>query len=154
MLVDVMMKIDLISIDLLPKVAVIGFFFLSGCFEDEPLDVVLRGQQTANPMIPADLPDSGVADDNDSDDNGINVCNPNLEPTWETPINDMMQAQCTSCHRETSTYDAIQEWIDNGNLQIFFEKGSEHFLTSGQEYALRWLEIGAPETDCDVTGKK
>ncbi len=78
------------------------------------------------------------------------ACNPNHEPTWENPMNRMMQAQCTRCHEETKTYDAITPWGQNGLLEEYCAMGSGHFLTSGKDYCIRWLEIGAPEAACDV----
>jgi hypothetical protein len=79
------------------------------------------------------------------------VCNPTGEPTWEDPIDQIMQDRCVRCHDYCGSYSAIQTVVNNGELASWMERGHKISGTM-QEDVLRWLEIGAPETDCDVPG--
>lgn len=121
-------------------------FISLGCFGDDPLEIDFHENEKKA---------SSVISDTDENDAGIDsACNPDWEPTWDDPINDIMQSQCTSCHPETATYESIQGWVNDGQLKTYCEKGATHYLLSGQEYCLRWLEIGTPKSDCDVAAKK
>ena len=130
----------------------------TGCFDDDPLSVDFHENEkkAANSVIPSNTGDAGVPGDSENvDTNG--VCNPNWEPTWDDPVKDIMRSQCSSssCHPiEVASYDSIQEWVNNGKLKTYCELGAGHYLEIGQEQCLRWLAIGAPESDCDVTSKK
>jgi len=76
-------------------------------------------------------------------------CNPCEEPTWENAINDIMMRRCVRCHWECRSYETLMPWVEDGSLEWYTEQG--HYI-SGEDKAtlLRWIEIGAPETDCDV----
>jgi hypothetical protein len=78
-------------------------------------------------------------------------CNRDGEPTWEDPIDRIMQARCVSCHDYCGSYETIQEVLDNGQLKSFTERGHK-IRGQDQTDLLRWIEILAPETDCDVPG--
>ena len=128
--------------------AALGLPLLSaaGCFGDDPFDMRLIAPKESDTDTGSAEADGGIV--------APNGCNPEREPTWENPIDEMMQAQCYRCHKEeTADYESIQVWVDNGFLETYCLMGAGHFLTSGQEYCLRWLEIGAPKTDCDVSTK-
>ena len=101
--------------------------------------------------------DKSEEDDNQLGDvNGVQTMGQGItcaeadEPTWESPIDTIMQQNCSSCHVETSGYDEIAGWINSGQLQVYFDMGAAHYLDDAaeQESCLRWLEIGAPESTC------
>lgn len=77
-------------------------------------------------------------------------CNPNGEPTWETPVGGIIRTRCARCHaRECASYDAIGVWIDDGSLRTYVNR--KHFISGTDKTTVtRWLDLGAPETDCDV----
>lgn len=127
---------------------VLDMFFVVGCFSDDPVEM-------HHALENVDGGDAGGGFETDGDTiPNPEGCNPRHEPTWENPVDKMMQAQCTKCHEETATYTSIQPWVDNGLLKQYCEMGAGHFLTSGKEYCLRWIAVGAPETPCDVITTK
>lgn len=78
------------------------------------------------------------------------ACNPNGEPTWTNPVNGIIRTRCARCHaRECASYDAIGVWIDDGSLRTYVNR--KHFISGTDKTTVtRWLDLGAPETDCDV----
>ncbi len=76
-------------------------------------------------------------------------CNPCAEPTWEDPIDAIMKRRCNHCHVECTSYSRIGAWVGNGELERYTR--ANHFINGSDKTAvLRWLELGAPETACDV----
>ena len=98
--------------------------------------------------------DNGNAEDAGSDiDPGADQetpCNPNSEPTWDDTIDPIMRTRCTRCHWEASSYDTIQVWVDNGKLAAYTSKNHFWGELKNAQTTRRWVEIGAPKTDCDV----
>lgn len=78
------------------------------------------------------------------------ACNPNGEPTWTSPVGGIIRTRCARCHsRECASYDAIGGWIDDGSLRTYVNR--KHFISGTDKTTVtRWLDLGAPETDCDV----
>ena len=121
-------------------------FIVSSCMEDRPIDsfYVVGDQQQGTDSSYEEL-DAGI----EVSSEGM-ACRFAGEPTWESPINSIMQNNCTSCHVETSGYNNIQAWVQSGALKTYVEMGAAHYLSDSTEQAscLRWLEIGAPEKNC------
>ncbi|MFC1611670.1 hypothetical protein ACFL6C_11980 [Myxococcota bacterium] len=75
--------------------------------------------------------------------------NPNDEPTWDNRIDDIMVRRCNDCHSQTQTYQGLQFWLTDGSLEQKTQQG-HHVSGNDRDVLLRWIEIDAPETDCDV----
>lgn len=78
-------------------------------------------------------------------------CNEDGEPTWDDPISDMMQSRCVRCHEYCGSYSTIQDVVDNGEL-MEFTQADHHISGNDKDVLMHWLEISAPEKDCDVAG--
>ena len=137
-------RLDLIMYHLILCFAAV--LFLNGCFDDEPLDIDFQSGTSNGDLTPVGSDDLSSTD---SDPVTMSGCLPASEPTWENPVNTIMQSQCASCHpNETASYDAIQVWVNSGELKNYCEMGPAHYLTSGKEACLRWVELGVPQTSC------
>jgi hypothetical protein len=76
-------------------------------------------------------------------------CNPCAEPTWEDPIDSVMKKRCNQCHPECRTYNGIMAWVSDGSLEAYTRRN--HFINGTDKTALlRWIELGAPNAECDV----
>jgi hypothetical protein len=76
-------------------------------------------------------------------------CNPCAEPTWDEPIDGIMERRCNHCHGESRTYSGILTWVDDGSLEDYTLRN--HFINGADKTAvLRWIEIGVPRSACDV----
>lgn len=123
---------------------------LSGCLEDELLEIY------STPITSADGGDvSGIKNSSGED------CAADDQPTWDGTISRIISKRCDgSCHYHTGIiydYDqVIAEWLaDEALWEEYIKRGSEHFLPDEQEQetCLRWAEIGAPKSACEVTAE-
>ena len=121
------------------------------CAGDDPLPECVDGV-LPDPLRPTAL---GDADANGGDGTGAASgdtagCNPDNEPTWNTTAGSIIRSRCASCHRsECSTYVGLSSWLHSGLLRQYVSQG--HYISgSNRSTVLHWIDIGAPETVCDV----
>jgi hypothetical protein len=95
--------------------------------------------------------DTDTDSDTDTDtDSDTDTCNPNNEPTWNDPVNQIMQDHCVQCHSQAGDYNSIQSWVSAGTLSSYCTP--QHYLQEqvDQDACVRWCDINQPEADCDV----
>jgi len=129
-------------------------FVIVGCHSDQeylwpPYDETDTDNSEDNGGGDADA-DADTDADADSEGDADPLCNPEDEPTWDNPINQIMQQQCTSCHSQCSSYEGIINWVDDEDLLYYTNKN--HYWGSNENAGTTasWIRIGMPESDCDV----